>query len=71
LSPQNLEVVTTLVTTQSRCGDDIGRRQMLPRRRHWSSQFATATTLQVVAIVMAATLQVAAIVMAATQCCRI
>jgi hypothetical protein len=39
---------------------------MLRRRRHWSSQFATAATLQVAAIEIAATLQVAAIATAAT-----
>jgi hypothetical protein len=47
--------VTTKVTAKSR-SDDTGRRQMPPRRRHWSSQFATAATLQVAAFEMAATL---------------
>ncbi len=59
--------VTTLVTAKSRSGDDTGRRQMLPRRRHWSSQFATAATLQIAAIEIAATLQVVAFEAAATQ----
>ena len=39
---------------------------MLPRRRHWSSQIATAAILQFAVIEIAATLQVAAIETAAT-----